>query len=133
MDHIKIGEFVGVDLGHAGRFGAAKIEAVKKGLNNRVYCDLSIKTDYNPEKFTKIENVDSVFIMSRQDWLDMHQKDYGKDEVQPTPTFETVTRPVIKWLCENHHPHVTVIITPTNAELLEGLKSTGQILDYVRD
>jgi hypothetical protein len=131
MDHIKIGEYVGVDLGYAGKFGAAKIEAVKKGLNDKVYCDLSIKTDYNPEKFTKIEHVDSVFIMSRQEWLNMHQKDYGNKEAQPT--FETVTRPVIKWLCENWHPHVIAVVTPTNAQLLSGEESTGQIMDYVKD
>lgn len=130
MEHIKIGEYVGVDLGYAGKFGAAKIEAVKKGLNGKVYCDLSIKTGYNSEKFTNIENVDSVFIMSRQAWLDMHQDQ--KDSVEQ-PTFETVSRQVIKFLCDNHHPHVTVIITPTDAQLLEGVKSTGQIMDYVKD
>lgn len=47
--------------------------------------------------------------------------------------FEEVVRPVIKWLCENCHPHHTIIITPTNAELLEGSCSTGTILDYVKD
>lgn len=47
--------------------------------------------------------------------------------------FDSVVRPVIRYLCENHHPHVTVIITPTNAELLEGVKSTVQISDYVVD
>jgi hypothetical protein len=48
-------------------------------------------------------------------------------------SFEEVTSPVIKWLCENAHPHHTVIITPTCAELLEGQLGTGQILDYVKD
>lgn len=47
--------------------------------------------------------------------------------------FELLARPMIKYLCENHHPHVSVIITPTNAELLEGQMSTGQILEYIRD
>lgn len=47
--------------------------------------------------------------------------------------FESVVRPVIKYLCENHHPHVKVVITPTNAELLEGKKSSGLIMDYVVD
>ena len=46
--------------------------------------------------------------------------------------FDAVSRPLIKFLCENCHPHVTVIVTPTNAELLEGCCSTGEILDYVR-
>ena len=47
--------------------------------------------------------------------------------------FEELARPMIKYLCENYHPHVTVIITPTTAELLEGLKSVGHIDDYIRD
>ncbi|HHT23152.1 MAG TPA: hypothetical protein GXZ87_07575 [Bacteroidales bacterium] len=51
-----------------------------------------------------------------------------KDNVKK---FEDLARPMMKYLCENYHPHVTVIITPTNAELLEGKMSTGEILDYV--
>jgi hypothetical protein len=47
--------------------------------------------------------------------------------------FEALTRPLIKWLCENYHPHHTIIITPTSAEMLEGVCCTGQVLDYVRD
>ena len=50
-----------------------------------------------------------------------------------TKDFEAVVRPVMQYLCENHHPHVIVIITSTNAELLEAKKSTGQIMDYVID
>ncbi len=47
--------------------------------------------------------------------------------------FETLVRPLMKFLCDNCHPHVTVIVTPTNAELLEGVCSTGEIMDYVKD
>ena len=47
--------------------------------------------------------------------------------------FEALAHPLIKWLCENCHPHHTIIITPTNAELLEGECSTGEVLDYLRD
>ena len=46
--------------------------------------------------------------------------------------FEELVRPIMKYLCENYHPHVTIIITPTGAELLEGLKSI-QTDDYIRD
>ena len=45
--------------------------------------------------------------------------------------FEELARPMIKYLCENYHPHVTVIITPTSAELLSGLKTIGYIDDYI--
>lgn len=47
--------------------------------------------------------------------------------------FEELVRPILKYLCENYHPHVTVIITPTTAELVEGKMSIGQVLDYVQD
>ena len=47
--------------------------------------------------------------------------------------FEAVVRPVIKWLNENYHPHVMVAITPTDAQLMEGVCSTGLIMDYVTD
>jgi len=35
-------------------------------------------------------------------------------------TFEDVVTPVIKWLAENGHPHMSIIIDNTHAELLEG-------------
>lgn len=47
--------------------------------------------------------------------------------------FEELTKPILKYLCENYHPHVTVIITPTSAELLEGLKTIGYVDEFVRD
>ena len=47
--------------------------------------------------------------------------------------FEAVARPMIEWLNINCHPHVSVVISSTNAELLEGVCSTGQILDYCLD
>lgn len=47
--------------------------------------------------------------------------------------FEEVVRPVLRFLNDNCHPHVQVTITPTRAELMEGVCSTGQIFDYVED
>ncbi len=41
--------------------------------------------------------------------------------------------PLIKYMCENHHPHVTAIVTPTSVELLEGQISIPKIYDYVVD
>ncbi len=48
-------------------------------------------------------------------------------------SFKQAALPLIKWLCENVHPHHTVIVTPIDAQLLEGACSTGPIHDYVRD
>lgn len=34
--------------------------------------------------------------------------------------FEEIAKLMIKYLAENHNPHTTVIITSTDAELVEG-------------
>jgi hypothetical protein len=63
-----------------------------------------------------------------------HENDKSKEGSQNRrEEFTKVVRPVMKWLCENHHPHTSIIIDGTNAQLLEGLASTGQIMDYVKD
>lgn len=46
--------------------------------------------------------------------------------------FEEVTRPVIKWLNDNCHPHHNVIVSPTHAELSEGVCAVSTH-DYVKD
>ena len=46
--------------------------------------------------------------------------------------FEAVTRPVIEWLNKNCHPHVSVVIEPTTAELSEGVCAV-QTNNYIRD
>lgn len=47
--------------------------------------------------------------------------------------FDALCRPLIKFLNDNYHPHVKVIVTPTGAELLEGMRTTGEITDYLKD
>lgn len=47
--------------------------------------------------------------------------------------FKEAVLPLIKWLAENKNPHAKVIVTCTDAQLLEGIRSTGEILDYVKD
>lgn len=46
--------------------------------------------------------------------------------------FQEVTRPVIEWLNANYHPHVTVLITQTTAELAEGV-TAYTTHEYLRD
>ena len=47
-------------------------------------------------------------------------------------SFEVAVEPVIKWLCDNAHPHTKIIIDCTTAELVEGVMCT--VTDrYVRD
>lgn len=40
-------------------------------------------------------------------------------------TFEEAVKPLMKWLCENKHPHTYVIVSGTAAELLEGLEAVN--------
>ena len=46
--------------------------------------------------------------------------------------FERVTRPVIKYMAENHHPHTKLIVTATGAELVEGVMNFPTT-DYLVD
>jgi hypothetical protein len=46
--------------------------------------------------------------------------------------FEEVARPLIDFINENYHPHVTVIVDSTHAEILEGI-SAFTTEDYLRD
>lgn len=41
--------------------------------------------------------------------------------------------PLLRYLNENYHPHITAIVTPTSVELLEGLLSIPKILDHAKD
>ena len=47
-------------------------------------------------------------------------------------SFEKVARPLIKWLNDNRHPHVTAIITSTSAEIMERI-AAFPITDYIKD
>jgi len=55
------------------------------------------------------------------------------DEQIKANEFKEVCKPLIKYLCDNYHPHVTIIVTPTGAELMEGLVGTGLITEFVKD
>lgn len=41
--------------------------------------------------------------------------------------------PLIKYLSENHHPHVTAMVTNTSIELSEGIASIPNIYDFLKD
>jgi hypothetical protein len=57
-------------------------------------------------------------------------KEHGSETVNE---FEAIARPLIKFLCDNHNPHASAIITPTSAEIVEGVMSIGNVTEYIRD
>lgn len=64
------------------------------------------------------------------DTLEVSEFHASKTEVQE---FEQLTRPLIKYLCDNHCPYTKIIITPTGAGMLVGKMGTGEIMDYIKD
>lgn len=46
--------------------------------------------------------------------------------------LKAASAPLMKYFAENHHPHVTVIVTSNRAEMVEGMT---QVVDdqYLRD
>ncbi len=56
-------------------------------------------------------------------------------EFEKEADFEEIARIMMKHLADpkKYHPHHRVIIDSTNAELLEGKESTGQVMDYIKD
>jgi hypothetical protein len=45
--------------------------------------------------------------------------------------FQLRARDLMQWLCENCHPHTTIVITSTSAELLEGVVAVSTS-EYVK-
>lgn len=47
--------------------------------------------------------------------------------------LKEAAKPLIKYLCENHHPHVTAIVTPVGVEVMEGIQSVSNITEFIVD
>lgn len=55
------------------------------------------------------------------------------EQIRLQSEFEEVARELMKFLAERHHPHCTVILTSTDAELVEGLQAIHKVMDYIPD
>lgn len=47
--------------------------------------------------------------------------------------LKKAAKPLIKFLCENYHPHVTARGTPTGVEVMEGVQSVQGIDEFIVD
>ena len=54
-------------------------------------------------------------------------------ELTDDADFEEIARMMMRYLAKKYNPHHTVIITDSTCELVEGLRSVGQIMDYIKD
>lgn len=66
------------------------------------------------------------------DLVEMATASQSEENTVLRVSFEEAAKPLIKWLAENVHPHHTVIVTSTSAELLEGSMSF-QTEEYLKD
>lgn len=54
-------------------------------------------------------------------------------DIDDSLTFDDISRTCIKFLSEKHHPHCVFIADSTGAQIFESIKSTGHIIDYLKD
>lgn len=47
--------------------------------------------------------------------------------------LKEAAKPLIKYLCENCHPHITAIVTPVGVEVMEGIQSVSNITEFIVD
>ena len=95
------------------------------------YIKAAIGEGYQPEHEAAITDLSVVDALSDNDL----NREYGKcwqwynmgggvhETVDKQTSFEQAAEPLIKWLAENVHPHHSVIVTSTAAELLQSEKS----------
>ena len=51
---------------------------------------------------------------------------------EQTEQLQEASKPLVKFLCENFHPHVYVIVEPGGAEFVEGLARV-KIEEFIKD
>ncbi|WP_336981810.1 MULTISPECIES: hypothetical protein [unclassified Cedecea] len=93
-----------------------------------VYLKQAIGEGYQPEHEAEVSDLSVIDGLPDNDL----NREFGKcwqwyqmgggfhETFDKKVSFEAVARPLIKWLAENVHPHHSVIVTSTHAELLMG-------------
>jgi len=77
-------------------------------------------------------NLDEFLTLIERKAKELYPDSKFAKEYDSKETFESVARPLMKYLGENHHPHTSAYISNIRAELLEG-KETFGTEDYVSD
>ena len=127
------------------------MEEIKKLHYNFKGITFPIKVQTNEQRFNEVIQSSRIIVLYKNTgktdrcfmddngcWFSEREIDFEKynetETLKPkNNSFDDVVRPVLKYLCENYHQHVSVIITPTTAELVEGIKSICIVDDYVLD
>ena len=62
-----------------------------------------------------------------------HVQLWAEENLTTDADFESMVKPLIKYLCENRHPHTSIVVTQTSAERMEGIISIGYSDEYIKD
>jgi hypothetical protein len=66
--------------------------------------------------------------------LNLFSKETENDKrMKEHEKLKKAATPLLKYLNNNWHPHVTAIVTPTSIEVMSGELSQPKIFDFVRD
>ena len=87
-----------------------------------------LREEFQKQQECKFKTIELLFETSNSkyiEWLEQNVNGNGKT------TFREAANPMLKYLNDNHHPHVTAVITQTDIQLVEGLKGEYKIFDYV--
>lgn len=118
FDAIADGKIPGVQVAQLTQSRGEMLEYIKSAIGE----------GYQPEREAAITDLSVVDALSDSDL----NREYGKcwqwynmgggvhETFDKQGGFEQAAEPMIKWLAENVHPHHTVIVTSTGAELLQG-------------
>lgn len=60
-------------------------------------------------------------------------KDIMQENDKKLAELKEAASPLIKYLCENYHPHITAIVTPVGVEVMEGIQSVSNITEFIVD
>lgn len=104
------------------------------------YIKAAIGEGYQPEHLGAVTDLAVIDTLSDT----RLNREYGKcwqwynmggglhETLEKKVSFEDVAKPMIKWLAGNVHPHHSVIVTSTHAELLQG-EMVVNTEEYLRD
>lgn len=56
-----------------------------------------------------------------------------QENIKKLEELKEAAKPLIKYLCENYHPHVTAIVTSTSIEVMEGVQAASNITEFIVD
>lgn len=56
-----------------------------------------------------------------------------EDKKRELERLKEAAEPLIKYLCENYHPHITAIVTPTSVEVMQGIRMVSGIDENIVD